>query len=132
MFRNQLIILSVLTVLASTSSAQAEVIIKTNSDGIPEVQTSNVQVSAGTVTIRRNTRIRKKNRSRYATQAAPRIYYPVVNPDRDYDADHGQTTTRSSSTSSSSSTVNGRTHRSTQTTTVQENGRTIIQSNTTD
>ncbi len=130
MFRNQLIILSVLTVLAFAGSAQAEVIIRPSSDGTPEVQTSNVQVSAGTVTIRRNTRIRKKTRSRYTTQAAPRIYYPVVNPDRDHDADYGQTTTRS--TSSSSSTVNGRTHRSTQTTTVQENGRTIIQSNTTD
>jgi hypothetical protein len=130
MFRYQLIIAPVLTVLAFAGSAQAEVIIRTNSDGIPEVQTSNVQVSAGTVTIRRNTRIRKKNRSRYATQATPRIYYPVVNPDRDYDADRGQTTIRSSS--SSSSTVNGRTHRSTQSTTVQENGRTIIQSNTTD
>jgi hypothetical protein len=131
MFRNQLIILPVLTALAFAGSAQAEVIIRTNPDGISEVQTGNVQVSAGAVSMRRNARIRKKNRFRYSTQVAPRSYYPVVNPDRgDYDADYGQTTSRS--TSRSSSVVNGRTHRSTQTTTIQENGRTVIQSNTTD
>jgi hypothetical protein len=137
MFRNQLlIVVSALTVLALASSAQAEVIIRPSADGGSEVQTSNIRVGAGTVSIRRNSRIRKKkNRYGYSTKVAPRVYYPVVNPDRDDDdADYGygQTTTRSSSTSSSSSTVNGRTHSNTQTTTVQGNGRTVTHSNTRD
>lgn len=137
MFRNQLlIVVSALTVLALASSAQAEVIIRPSADGGSEVQTSNIRVGSGTVSIRRNSRIRKKNRYGYNTKVAPRVYYPVVNPDRDDDADYGygQTTTRSSSTStsSSSSTVNGRTHSNTQTTTVQGNGRTVTHSNTRD
>jgi hypothetical protein len=136
MFRNQLlIVVSALTVLALAGSAQAEVIIRPSADGGSEVQTSNIRVGSGTVSIRRNSRIRKKkNRYGYNTKVAPRVYYPVVNPDHDDDADYGygQTTTRSSSTSSSSSTVNGRTHSNTQTTTVQGNGRTVIHSNTRD
>jgi hypothetical protein len=132
MFRNQLlIVVSALTILALASSAQAEVIIRPSADGGSEVQTNNIRVGDGTVSIRRNSRIRKKNRYRY-NKVAPRVYYPVVNPDRDDDADYGQTTIRSSSTSSSSSTVNGRTHSNTQTTTVYGNGRTVTHSNTRD
>jgi hypothetical protein len=134
MFRNQLlIVVSALTVLALAGSAQAEVIIRPSADGGSEVQTSNIRVGSGTVSIRRNSRIRKKNRYGY-NKVAPRVYYPVVNPDHDDDADYGygQNTTRSSSTSSSSSTVNGRTHSNTQTTTVQGNGRTVTHSNTRD
>jgi hypothetical protein len=126
MFRNQLLIaVSVLTIVALAVPAQAEVIIQPSADGGSEVQVGNIRVGAGTVSIRRNSRLRKKNRYEYSTKVAPRVYYPVMNPDHDDGVDYGQNTTRSSSTSTS--TVNGRTH---QTTTVQENGRTVTHSNT--
>jgi hypothetical protein len=121
-----LLIIPALTILALASSAQAEVIINSGTVGNSEVQTSNLRVGDGTVSIRRNSRIRKKNRYGQATNVTPRVYYPVVNPSRDDDGDYSQTTTNSSST------VNGRTHSNTQTTTVRGNSRTIIQSNTRD
>jgi hypothetical protein len=126
MLRSQLLIVPALTILALASSAQAEVIINSGTVGDSEVQTSNLRVGDGIVSIRRNSRIRKKNRYGQATKVAPRVYYPVVNPSRDDDGDYSQTTTNSSST------VNGRTHSNTQTTTVRGNSRTIIQSNTRD
>jgi hypothetical protein len=128
MLRSQLLIVPALIILALASSAQAEVIINSGTVGDSEVQTSNLRVGDGIVSIRRNSRIRKKNRYGQATKVAPRVYYPVVNPSRDDDGDYSQTTTNSSS----SSTVNGRTHSNTQTTTVRGNSRTIIQSNTRD
>jgi ribosome-associated protein YbcJ (S4-like RNA binding protein) len=127
MFRNQLLILSTFTIMAFASSVRAEVVVGSGADGAPVVQTGNVRVGDGNVSIRRNSRLRKQKRYKIT----PRIYQPTVNPHYD-DVDYGQTTTTRSTSTSSSSTVNGRTHRNTQTTTVHGNGRTIIQSNTTD